>query len=122
MKEKIIILLNASLLCFLGLWDLFSLPIADLEKTGLIAIFPRVYHIVISALLLFLFPMLNPKNHFWFLLMVLLSTMVSLTILTQLFTATARFTSLLVLFITNLLLNCLAYYVIVLKTQTKYRT
>lgn len=122
MKEKILVLVNAAFLCFLGLWDLFSLPLPDLDRTGLIEILPRVYHIIVSALLLFLYPMLNPANKSWFLLTVILSTMFSLILMTELFTASTRFASLLLLFITNLLFNFLAFYFMILKTQTKYRT
>ena len=115
MKERILILVNASLLCFLGLWDLFSENLPDLNSTGLIAIFPRVYHIVVSSQLFFLYPLLNKRNNFWFLLGFSMSIMVTISAAAQIFTETSRMLSLTVILGLNLILNGLAIYFLTIK-------
>ena len=117
MKARILILINATFLCFLGLWNLFSETIPDLNTSGLFTVFPRVYHIVASALLLFLFPLLNSKNNFWFLLSTALSATVTITAATQLFSGSSMPISLIVIFITNLLMNAIAIYFLMSKSS-----
>jgi hypothetical protein len=117
MKVRILMLTNATLLCFLGLWDLFSEKLPDLNSSGLLTVFPRVYHIVVSALLLFLYPMLNTKHKFWFLIGFAISAMVTISSAAQLFSGSSRIISLSVIFISNLVMNGTALYFLMIKNS-----
>ncbi len=80
-RAKIVLFLQSCCLIFIGLWDLFAIGLPPIDELGMIAIFPRVFPIIIGTLLLFIYSLLSLKNRFWFWTAVILSFVMNFAIL-----------------------------------------
>lgn len=59
-----ILLFHICCLFFIGLWTLFSKGLPKIEDYDMLSILPQLFPLIISAIFLFLLPLLHPKKKF----------------------------------------------------------